>query len=182
MTDPRWEAWLYERHPRTELRDWATRLRWFRYCRAVGGHANDGDELRLVVRAETERELLATFAALGITPTVLPAGAPQPVPGVAYTAEEYAAFTTRIHRFPHLGQPGQVRVGGQRAFAWVRAGRLELSLSDPDDPYEVTARTVASAIAIEALPAVAALSIIDPPLDDRHCVCPKYHPELFATA
>jgi hypothetical protein len=81
MTQSRWEAWLYERHSRAELREWATRLRWFRYCRAIGGHAN---------------------------------------------------------------------------------------------------RTVASAIAIEAMPAMPTLQVIDPPLDDEHCVCPKYYPELWA--
>jgi hypothetical protein len=181
MTDSRWEAWLYERHSRAELRAWATRLRWFRFCRAVGGHGDAGDDLRLALRAETEPELLAVLAALGITATTLPADAPQPVPGVAYPAGEYRAFGFRIDRFPHLRQPGHVRIGGQPAHAWAGRGRLELSLSDPDEPYEVTGRTVTSAVAIEAELDTAALTVVDPPLDSRHCLCPKYYPELWDT-
>jgi sorbitol-specific phosphotransferase system component IIA len=65
--DRRWNAHLYRRHSPRELRDWATRLRWFRLCRAFGGHNNDGDDLRLALRATTERELADVLAVLGIT-------------------------------------------------------------------------------------------------------------------
>ena len=142
--DRRWNAHLYRRHSPRELRDWATRLRWFRLCRAFGGHNNDGDDLRLALRATTEREMADVLAVLGIT------------------------------------ELGHVRVAGESAFASTRPGRLELRLSDPDEPYEVTARTVDSAIRIEESLGVLAPSVIDPPLDDPHCVCPQYYPHLWA--
>lgn len=140
----RWNAYLYRRHSPRELRDWATRLRWFRMCRASGGHHDDGDDLRLALRAETEQELGAVLAALGLT------------------------------------ELGHVRIAGESAFASARPGRLELRLSDPDEPYEVSARAVASAVAIEAALGALTSSVIDPPLDDPHCVCPKYYPHLWA--
>ena len=140
----RWNAYLYRRHSPRELRDWATRLRWFRMCRASGGHHDDGDDLRLALRAETEQELGGVLAALGLT------------------------------------ELGQVSIAGESAFASARPGRLELRLSDPDEPYEVSARAVASAVAIEAALGALTSSVIDPPLDDPHCVCPKYYPHLWA--
>jgi hypothetical protein len=142
--DRRWDAYLYRRHSPRELRDWATRLRWFRLCRAFGGHNNDGDDLRLALRAETEHELAAVLAALGIT------------------------------------ELGHVRIAGENAFVSTRPGRLEIRLSDPDEPYEVSGRAVASAIRIEAGLTTLAPSVIDPPLDDPHCVCLKFHPHLWA--
>jgi hypothetical protein len=145
MADSSWDSsYLYRRHSPSRLRDWVTRLRWFRFCSAFGAHNNDGDDLRLALRAETEHELAAVLAALGIT-------------GL-----------------------GHVRIAGENAYVWSRTGRLELRLSDPDEPYEVTARTVESAVRIEAALGPLTASVIDPPLDDPHCVCPKYHPHLWS--
>ncbi|TWF76242.1 hypothetical protein FHX44_112131 [Pseudonocardia hierapolitana] len=145
MADHSWDScYLYRRHSPRQLRDWVTRLRWFRFCSAFGAHNNDGDDLRLALRAETEHELAAVLAALGIT------------------------------------ELGHVRIAGENAYVWSRLGRLELRLSDPDQPYEVTARTVESAIRIEAALGTLTSSVIDPPLDDPHCVCPKYHPHLWS--
>ena len=47
--DPRWDAYLHERHSPEELRGWARSLAYFRFCRAFGGHANDGDCLRVAL-------------------------------------------------------------------------------------------------------------------------------------
>jgi hypothetical protein len=63
MTQSRWEQWLYERHSKAELAVWAPTLRYFRYCRAIGGHANDGDQLMVVLR--TEPAELERFRAAG---------------------------------------------------------------------------------------------------------------------
>lgn len=58
--------------------------------------------------------------------------------------------------------------------------RLMLSLSGADgDPFQVTAKDVANAEAIERALDVAGLSAIDPPTDDPRCVAPKYYPEFW---
>jgi hypothetical protein len=56
-----------------------------------------------------------------------------------------------------------------------------LSLSDPDRPFEVTDRTVTAAVAIEVMLTTMRTAVIDPPLDDPHCDCPKYYPDLWVT-
>jgi hypothetical protein len=124
----RWEQWLYERHSKAELAVWVSTLRYFRYVRAVGGHANDGDELVVLLRSEP-REVEA-FRAAG-----------------AY-----------------------VRV--------VRDG-VRVSLSDPVNVYDVTEETVVRARRLEGL--VEPELVVDPPVERKHCVCPRYYPELFAT-
>lgn len=47
-------AYLVAAHGEATLRDWAGRLRYFRFCRAVpGGHAGDGDSLRVALDDRT---------------------------------------------------------------------------------------------------------------------------------
>jgi NAD(P)-dependent dehydrogenase (short-subunit alcohol dehydrogenase family) len=60
----RWEQYLYERHSREELHAWARRLRYFRFVRAIGGHANDGDRLLLALRHGGAADALALSAQL----------------------------------------------------------------------------------------------------------------------
>jgi hypothetical protein len=78
--------------------------------------------------------------------------------------------------------PGHATIAGQAAYVLTGPDRLEIHLSDPDDPYEVSAATVRAAVAIEPLLDPMAGRVIDPPRDDHHCVCPKYYPELWAGA
>ena len=48
---------LFSDHAELTLRDWARRLRIFRFCRAFGGHANDGDSLEAAYGWGSEQEL-----------------------------------------------------------------------------------------------------------------------------
>jgi|GEM_PF-6455804 len=68
-----------------------------------------------------------------------------------------------------------------RHLSSVRAGRLDLSMSDEDEPHEVTARTVRDAQAVEALLRPLAHLCIDPP-QGRNCLSPKAHPALWSDA
>lgn len=40
-----WTDYLYRRHSPEQLAEWARSLEYFRFCRAYGGHNNDGDRL-----------------------------------------------------------------------------------------------------------------------------------------
>jgi len=51
-----------------------------------------------------------------------------------------------------------------------------------DEPYEVTARTVRDAQAVEALLRPLAHLCIDPPQEGRNCLSPKAHPALWSDA
>ena len=79
---------------------------------------------------------------------------------------------------------GHVTIAGQPAFAYEQeqVGRLEISLHDTDDQFEVTESTVESARIIEAdLRALLPTRVVDPPLDSERCICSKYYPHIWAT-
>jgi hypothetical protein len=59
-------VYLFEEHGPAQLRAWARRLTRFRFCRAVGGHANDGDTLCLRLRIDSRADALTLLAALGV--------------------------------------------------------------------------------------------------------------------
>ena len=168
--DPKFAAYFFRRHSFAELQEWTEALRFFRFCRAYGGHANDGDDLRAALRVDSEDDLITLAAGLGIALRELPASAPQPQPGLSYSIEEFAAFRSRVEAYPRFEQPCHVALGGVPCFVYVHRGRLELSLSGADgDPYEVSQRDFQHALKLEALIAPFAARIIDPPLDGDRC-------------
>lgn len=177
----RWERYLFSSHSQTELVSWARSLEFFRFCRAYGGHANDGDRLLVAVRIESELDLVAVFDQLGIGVQRLPEDNPRPLPGVQYSAAEFGKFVSRIQQFPSIGQPGAVRLAGAAVWGWVHAGRLDLEIRDADNPYDVSAAAITSARLVEPLLLPLSLSgkLIDPPQDDQHCICPKFYPEFW---
>lgn len=164
MNDRRWSDYLHERHSPDQLRAWARRLAYFRFCRAYGGHSNDGDHLLVSLRVESLAALLRIMSVLDVPVKRLQ----QPSPG---------AFA--MPRFPELAQPGHVRIAGHPAHVWSYAERLTISVADTDDLYSVTESAVAAAASIEVLLAPIAGLVVDPPQDDRNCVCPRYYPELW---
>lgn len=155
--DPCWLDYLFYRHPRAELVAWARRLRYFRFCKAYGGHANDGDQLLAALRYTDEPDLTQLLLHLGL------AGA-----GGAHRS---------------LASPGRVTLAGHAVFLSVRRApvqQLEFSIFDLDNPYEVTARAVAAAEAVEELLVAHEVRLVDPPQPNHHCLCPAYYPELWA--
>ncbi|WP_052733131.1 hypothetical protein [Hymenobacter terrenus] len=113
---PRWLDYLFHRHPRAELRAWGRRLRYFRFCKAIGGHANDGDQLLAALRYADPADLRQLLMQLDL-----------PVAAVG-----------SVKIFPSAGQ---VTLAGERVFVWVRTApvpQLEISIVDLDNLYEVT--------------------------------------------
>ncbi|GAA3470729.1 hypothetical protein [Nonomuraea roseola] len=181
MKRDRWHDYLHERHSPGLLRAWARSLTYFRFCRAYGGHSNDGDRLLVRLRVETESDLPAVMSALGLPIERLPPDDPRPVAGMAYTAAEFGGFRLPMPRFPHVRQPGAVRIAGAAAHVWADTGSLTLSVNDRRDVYSVTDAAVESARAIEDLLVPVGHHVIDPPQDDRNCVCPRYYPQLWTS-
>lgn len=131
------------RHSPDELATWAPSLRIFRYCRAFGGHNNDGDQLLVGFRVDSQDDLRHVLAELGIATT--------------------------------SAQPGWTTVAGEAVFVWVGTGRVDLSCSDG---YEVTRQTLERARCVEPALKPFVDRIIEPPLDDPHCFCPRYYPDV----
>ncbi|AMR28070.1 hypothetical protein A0257_13865 [Hymenobacter psoromatis] len=155
--EPRWLDYVFGRHGHGVLANWVRRLRYFRFNKAQGGHANDGDQLLLALRYTDEADLHSLLQQLGLRATT---AVPEALPA------------------------GWVELAGNQVRAYVRRvpeRRLEISLSAVDNPYEVTAQTVAITEALEAQLELAAHEsrIIDPLNESIHCVCPQYYPELW---
>lgn len=132
------------------------RLTRFRFVPAIGGIANDGDQLLVALRCDSLDDLAELLRALELPCRVHEVYPEQPVPGRPYRADEMARFPSLVGRAadrPILEQPGHCALRGFPIFAWAgRAGdgwRLELSPTDADHPYDVTERCVAAAEGIE---------------------------------
>lgn len=154
---PRWFAYVFRQPNRAALAGWVRRLRYFRFVKAQGGFAQDGDELLVALRYAGSADLQHLLAQLGLPP--LPTLAPdyQP-PG------------------------GLVALAGERGYLTVQPNyqRLSLGMHDPTQRYNVTEATVAAAEKVEAVLAAHAARVIDPPEASPRCVCPAYYPELWA--
>ena len=154
--EPLWQSYLFAGHSRVELSAWARRLRYFRFCRAYGAHSNDGDRLLVALRYTDADDLRHLLRQLGLPAAAEGIDAPK-LTGYAWLA-------------------------GQRVFLWEYRSpmpQLEISLTDPDNLYEVTPRAVAAAEIVETLLKAHEARLVEPPQPDRNCVCPAYYPELW---
>ncbi|MFI6910123.1 hypothetical protein ACIBKY_53335 [Nonomuraea sp. NPDC050394] len=163
-----WDEYLYETHTPEQLHGWANSLAYFHFCRAYGGHSNDGDRLLAALRTDDPAGVLTT---LGLPVKHIPPGTPQAVPGQGYTVQEYARFPSPIPGHPGLDQPGWVTLAGHPAHVWATATTLTISVHDATDIYAVSESAVAAARAMERLLAPLSAHVIDPPQNDRNCVC-----------
>ncbi len=165
----RWRQYLFESHSEATLQEWARRLRFFRFFRAYGGHANDGDSLDVVYEYRSVEDLYRFFAHLGI-PITSVADRPRP-------PESGVACPPSLIPGTSLKQPGHCFVTGQKVFVWCETSKIKISLGAD---YRVTEAHVQAAEAIEVVLSDAPLLRIDPPVDNEHCICPKYYPAYFS--
>ena len=181
MDEARWQQHLYRTHPQVEIGLWARQLKYFRFCRSYGSPlSNDGDELKVALQIDSEEDLVETCSRLGLPLRRIPAATLRPVQGVSYSTEEYAKFDSSIRSFPTIEQPGWTTLLGFKVYVWVGPNRLEISVTNEDDPYAVSAAAVDVASKIEELLPPLAERLIEPPRDDRSCICPKLYPEFWS--
>ncbi|MBA2282242.1 MAG: hypothetical protein H0W25_13590 [Acidimicrobiia bacterium] len=175
-----WERYLYELHTRAELVEWAPSLKYFRYCRSIGGHADDGDDLVVALRFTTEEDLLSLCDRFGIRLIRLPPALPRPESGVSYTPDEWARFPSLVVQLPHLQQPGHLDVDGVACFVWIYDAYLTISVKDPAaHPAVVTQQGVEGARRLEPLVEPQWWRIVEPPVDSDRCICPTYHLDIW---
>lgn len=177
IDNPRWRTYLFEIHSPDTLRAWARRLALFRFCRAVGGHANDGDELLLTYAYQDPSQLRAFFAPLGVQLIEHHEAPAQALPGVSYAWNELQKFPSLIPDTSWLQQPGRCQLAHEEVFAWCSNQQIQLSIAHG---YDVTEADVERAERLERALHNVTLARVDPPVARRHCVCPAYYPELFA--
>ncbi len=180
MPDARFTAYLFEHHSSEIVRGWARALRHIRFCRAFGGHNNDGDSFRCSLPFHDENGLLSIAERMSLAFAPLLLDTPRPVPGKSYSWGEYQQFRHPIDAFPHYEQPGLTKIFGIPAFVWVGRDSMDIQLSGADgDSYTVTDSDFQNAKCLEVELARLGLEFRDPPLNSQHCICPAYWPEFF---
>jgi hypothetical protein len=172
-----WEQYFFERHDPAELKVWARRLRLFRYFRAFGGHANDGDSLDCAFRYRSTADLERFFSTIGVALVHFDALPLQPEPGVAYPGDEFARFPSLVPGTKWIGQPGHCEIAGIAAHAWCSESIITVSATPYS--YDVTSSHVVRAERIETVLRGIDLEIQDPPHDSKHYFCPKYYSQYF---
>ena len=173
-----WYHYLYQDHEKEKLESFARRLKLFRFCRAVGGHANDGDSLQVLYKFDSW-EILEHFCRTHDIPLVkFSEKPPQPIPGQSYSHSEYTAFPSLIQGAEWVKQPSFCMLYGVKIHAWCSLTSLSISLHDG---FDVTDKNIADAEHIEKVLLSEPLLPFDPPVDNKRCICPKFHPYVFSS-
>jgi hypothetical protein len=174
------EDYLLRSHSKEVLQQWASALRFFRFFRAYGGHANDGDSLVVAFRYTGLRDLKHLCDDLGLPLNQLHPDRPKPIPGQRYTFRQFSVFKSEIGDFPDFEQPGHQTIYGEDVFVWCEGGKMKISVKcRGDDGYSVTEDDVESAKRIEAHLEQFRGRVIDPPEDTDHFLCPLYYPDYY---
>src|SRR5688572_15228358 len=121
--------YLFREHSEAELREWAARLRLFRYFRAYGGHANDADSLDVAFRYDGEAELVRLLGRLGVQVRVFHEEPPKPIPGQAYSSEDFSTFPSLVSGTKWVEQPGHCTIFRQPVFIWCNEDTVKVSAS-----------------------------------------------------
>lgn len=166
MTSGMSQRWLLKGRSWYGMRAMVTGLRYFRFLRAIGGHANDGDQLLVALAWDDDLDLTVLLTQLDI-PLREHTGRP-------------STHAPSIEDLRHLGQPGWVDVDGTRLHVRVEPGRVVITISgSAGNPYEVTEADVAAASRIEEKIDLVADRVLDPPEATDRCVHPGTWPEFW---
>jgi len=162
--------YLFETVSPETLRHWVQRLRYFRFLRAVGGHANDGDSLNAALRYEGEADLWSLLTALRIA---LDASSENPS---HQDAEASSLRPSYVPQTAMLRQPGHCKIGGSDVFPWCSASSILISANPRS--YTVEEVHIAAAARVEVILQAMAHRVLDPPGDSLHYLCPQNYPDL----
>lgn len=154
-----WERYFFERHSLDTLLEWSKRLKYFRYCRAYGGHVGDGDCLLIAIEIQSEQELYEVFEQLELP--------------IVFISSDSSPSATAKWNYPPIEHPKHVIIAGVKVFIWMYPDRMKLSITNLEHPVEVTATSVVAAEQLEPYLAPLTHLMINPPQDDRYCFMPE---------
>jgi len=170
LKDAHFRAEMFGKHGLSKLRTWAVSLTYFRFVRGVdGGMLAHPDALMVDLRATTSQDLKQICTALGVAD----------VPQSDHSTQPEAAAELSDSLLHQIITSGKALIAGVRVSISHHSGLLSLTINDEQLPYEVTEAAVAAALRVEQRLAPLADRIIDPPHDNRHCICPRYYPSFW---
>lgn len=161
--------YLFEAIDLETLRGWYKRLQCFRFLRAAGGHANDGDSLNAALHYDSETDLLDVLAQVGLTPDTR--RGPEAAESLASSRPSFVPGTN------NLRQPGHCQIGGADVFLWCSGSTMLISANPRS--YIVEEIHVRAAEKVErVLLASMRHRILNPPGESHYYLCPQYYPDL----
>lgn len=171
-----WEEWFFGEHSKHQMIEWIKIIKKFRYVRAIGGHANDCDELLLGIVFNNTSEMLLTLEKWGVILKKHHEKPPQPLIGIRYSGKEYMSFPSIIKGTFWVEEPGHCTIFGQNVF--ISCGEKGMYIT-ANLKQKVTDSDIKKAQIIEQHLSHFDLEYRDPPRDNKYCLCPKYHLEIF---
>lgn len=130
--------WICENHGFDTIKKWVTSLKLFRFVRAVGGHANDGDEFVLLIEYLDIAHLKEILRFFSIELNEIPPDYNSPKPGVPYKYIEFSKFKSEIKEHPGFEQPGKVKLLNREVFIFVGNNLIKICVTNLYNPYIVT--------------------------------------------
>ncbi len=125
-------------------------LRYFQFKKAIGGHANDGDDLFVRLNYQGQADLIQLLKDLGIEPRVFDERPPQPEPGLAYRGDEMQKFVSLVPGTRWVAQPGHTELSGIRVFVYGSTDHCSIHIvSEVDGGYGVGPADYAAAAQLE---------------------------------
>lgn len=116
----------------------AVSLKYFKFKKAFGGLANDGDDLYVDLKYDSPAHLLALFKDLGIEPQVF--------------EERPAQSVSVVPQTQWIAQPGHKQLHGIRVFVCCSATHCRVSIvSEVDNGYGIGPADYAAAAKLEEL-------------------------------
>jgi hypothetical protein len=175
-----WEEYLFREHSEEFLSSWARRLKYFRFFRALGGHANDADKIVLALGYDGQEDLIWLLNDLGIPYLRFPEKPQQPEPRKRYAGSEFEKFPLLIPGTVWIEQPKRKIINAIEVFIWGYQERIEFSvIGSADKRWDIGETEFQHAEALEPVFEKYASRMIDPPYDTKNFICPKYYPQYW---
>lgn len=173
-----WERHLYKEFSEEFLRAWVNKLKYFRFVRNSGGGFDSvPDKLLVAIKFDDEKSLRSLFESLGISYRVYDEKPPQPKLGEKYKFGDYPYL---IQGTEWIEQPSHQKINGIPVFIWASNGQLEITISGPlENKFDMRLTEFENAKELEMLIQRYENLIVDPPRDNKLCICPKYYPEFW---
>ncbi len=175
-----WDEYLFREHSESFLSSWAKRLRYFRFFRAYGGHSNDIDEIVLALSYAGENDLTMLFDNLGIPYKKYSTKPPQPEVGKSYSGTDFSKFPSLIPGTNWVEQPIWHQIDTVTVSIWCTNNSVKITVVGPkEEHWQITEAEFENAERLETIFEKYAQRIIDPPIDSKNCICPKYYPQYW---
>jgi hypothetical protein len=137
--------------PFQTLEDWGSRLHYFQFKRAIGGHANDADTIIGKILFKNESELLEIFEKLQIPLQIIPEGKERVVKGKTYTSAEYDKVAHPVWAYPAYQEPSRKKIFEISVFFEIQAQEITLVLSGADgNSWDITEQDFENALQLES--------------------------------